>query len=113
MAGRQGAAAQLVQYVALRGDLLRTHKWPVGAMVAQGCHACTAVIHTFREEANVAQYLSDLDRMHKIVLEVSYTHFSRPHPLLIETTQTMQISSLWSLTCVNDVVVLLLLAAGF
>ena len=69
MAGKQGAS-QLVQYIALRGDLLRTHLWPVGAMVAQGCHASTAVIHTHRDDSHVMQYLSDLDRMHKVVLEV-------------------------------------------
>ena len=69
MAGKQGAA-QLVQYIALRGDLLRVQKWPVGALVAQACHACTAVIHTHREDPNMTHYLSDLDRMHKVVLEV-------------------------------------------
>ena len=77
MAGKQGAAT-LVQYIALRGDLLRVQKWPVGALVAQGCHACTAVIHTHREDANVVQYLSDIDRMHKVVLEVH-----TPHPALV------------------------------
>ncbi|NWU94307.1 PTRD1 hydrolase, partial [Upupa epops] len=30
-------AAALVQYVVLRGDLARS--WPLGAVVAQGCHA--------------------------------------------------------------------------
>ena len=69
MAGK----AVLVQYIALRGDLHRTQKWPVGALVAQGCHACTAVIHTHRDNGNVVQYLSDLDRMHKVVLEVDTT----------------------------------------
>ena len=71
MAGRQGASL-LVQYIALRGDLLRMHKWPVGAMVAQGCHASMAAVHTHRDHRNVIQYLSDLDRMHKVVLEVQY-----------------------------------------
>ena len=70
MAGKQGAS-QLVQYIALRGDLHRTQKWPVGAMVAQGCHAATAVLHAHREHGNVIQYLNDLDNMHKVVLEVS------------------------------------------
>lgn len=69
MAGKQGAV-HLVQYVALRGDLLRVQKWPIGAMVAQGCHASTAVIHMYRDHGNVIEYLSDLDRMHKVVLEV-------------------------------------------
>lgn len=69
MASKQGAA-QLVQYIVLRGDLLRKQKWPVGAMVAQGCHASMAVVHTYKDHSNVTQYLSDLDRMHKVVLEV-------------------------------------------
>lgn len=69
MAGKQGAA-HLVQYIALRGDLLKVQKWPIGAMVAQGCHASTAVIHMYRDHSNVVEYLSDLDRMHKVVLEV-------------------------------------------
>lgn len=69
MAGKQGAA-HLVQYIALRGDLLKVRKWPIGAMVAQGCHASTAVIHMYRDHSNVMEYLSDLDRMHKVVLEV-------------------------------------------
>ena len=69
MAGKQGAA-QLVQYICLRGDLLRAQKWPVGAMVAQGCHASMAVMHVNRDHTNVVQYLSDIDRMHKVVLEV-------------------------------------------
>ena len=62
--------SRLVQYIALRGDLLRHQNWPVGAMVTQGCHACTAVMHMFRSDPNVEMYLSDLDRMRKVVLEV-------------------------------------------
>ena len=70
MAAKQGLS--LVQYVALRGDLMKgTEKWPVGAIVAQACHASTAVLHLFRDDPNVVDYFSDIDRMHKIVLEVS------------------------------------------
>ncbi len=36
----------------------------------QACHACTAVIHTYHSDENVKQYTDDLDRMHKVVLEV-------------------------------------------
>ena len=80
----------LVQYIALRGDLLRTQKWPVGALVAQGCHACTAVIHTHRDSGNVVQYLSDLDRMHKVVLEVDHYHkpaFSNDEVIVVAGNQ--------------------------
>ncbi|XP_033108572.1 putative peptidyl-tRNA hydrolase PTRHD1 [Anneissia japonica] len=60
----------LVQYVVVRGDLLRNLKWPTGAVIAQACHACTAIIHHFYGDPNVMQYLSDVDNMHKVVLEV-------------------------------------------
>lgn len=49
----------------------RVEKWPVGAVVAQACHASTAVMHMFRDDPSVVDYLSDLNRMHKVVLEVS------------------------------------------
>ena len=40
----------LVQYVVVRGDLLRKLGWPVGAVIAQACHACTAATHAFRDD---------------------------------------------------------------
>ena len=42
----------------------------MGAVVAQACHASTAVLHLYREDPNVGAYLGDVDRMHKVVLEV-------------------------------------------
>ncbi len=66
MAGKQ--ASVLVQYIAVRGDL--AEKWPMGAIMAQACHAATAVMHVFKDDPNTVQYLSDLDRMHKIILKV-------------------------------------------
>lgn len=61
----------ITQYVVLRGDLSRNMGWPLGAVVAQACHACTAVIHLFYNDPDTQAYLADLDNMHKIVLEVS------------------------------------------
>lgn len=61
----------IVQYVVVRGDLTRTMGWPLGAIVAQACHACTAVIHLFYNDVYTQAYLADLDNMHKVVLEVS------------------------------------------
>ena len=49
----------------------RVEKWPVGAIVAQACHASTAVLHLFRDDPNVVEYLKDVERMHKVVLEVT------------------------------------------
>lgn len=68
MAAKQ-AGLKLVQYVAVRGDLVK--EWPLGAIVAQACHASTAVMHMFRDDPYTVEYLSDLDRMHKVVLKVS------------------------------------------
>lgn len=62
-------ASSMVQYVVVRGDLLHSLKWPTGAIIAQACHACTAVLHLYRDDENVVQYTSDLDNMHKVVLE--------------------------------------------
>lgn len=64
-------ASNIVQYVVVRGDLLRTMNWPTGAIIAQACHACTAVTHLFYDDEHTKSYLADLDRMHKVVLEVS------------------------------------------
>ena len=37
----------IVQYVVVRSDLMKTLSWPVGALIAQACHASTAVMHQF------------------------------------------------------------------
>ena len=64
-------SAQLVQYVVVRGDLLRLLSWPTGAVIAQACHASTAILWMYRNDSNTLQYTTDLDNMHKVVLEVS------------------------------------------
>ena len=61
---------QIVQYVIVRSDLIKTLSWPVGALIAQACHASTAAIHLYYHHEDTIAYLSDLDNMHKIVLEV-------------------------------------------
>lgn len=63
--------AEIIQYVVVRGDLLKTMGWPIGAVIAQACHASTAVTHLFYNDNYTQAYLADLDRMHKVVLEVS------------------------------------------
>ncbi|CAG9772481.1 unnamed protein product [Ceutorhynchus assimilis] len=62
-------SSSIVQYVVVRGDLLKELKWPVGAVLAQACHAVTAVTHLFYEDEQTKLYLQDLDNMHKVVLE--------------------------------------------
>ncbi|XP_060066029.1 putative peptidyl-tRNA hydrolase PTRHD1 [Ylistrum balloti] len=64
-------ASPIVQYIVLRKDLVDKLKWPIGALIAQACHACTAVMHNFREETTTQQYLADIERMHKVVLEAN------------------------------------------
>ena len=65
----------LVQYVIIRGDLLKHLSWPTGAVIAQACHACSAALWLFREDSNTIEYTKELDRMHKVVLEVIYFIF--------------------------------------
>ena len=62
-------ATPVVQYIVVRKDLA----WPAGALIAQACHAATAVIHQFYDHKDTKDYLSDLDNMHKIVLMVMLT----------------------------------------
>ncbi|XP_058810043.1 putative peptidyl-tRNA hydrolase PTRHD1 isoform X2 [Phymastichus coffea] len=62
--------AGIVQYVIVRKDLIKALEWPVGAVIAQVCHACTAVTHLFHDDPHSQTYLSDLDNMHTVVLEV-------------------------------------------
>ncbi|XP_071451640.1 putative peptidyl-tRNA hydrolase PTRHD1 [Hetaerina americana] len=62
--------SNLVQYVVVRGDLSTSLKWPYGAIIAQACHACVSVTHMFYHDQNTKDYLTDLDNMHKVVLQV-------------------------------------------
>ncbi|CAH0554075.1 unnamed protein product [Brassicogethes aeneus] len=58
----------IVQYVVVRSDLLKELNWPVGAVLAQACHAVTAVTHLYHDDEHTQEYLKDLDNMHKVVL---------------------------------------------
>ena len=68
---RAGMAGTLIQYVVVRKDLIGALQWPVGAVIAQACHACSAVMFTYHDDPVTQQYTADLDNMHKCVLEVS------------------------------------------
>uniref|UniRef100_A0A3B3I8Y5 peptidyl-tRNA hydrolase n=2 Tax=Oryzias latipes TaxID=8090 RepID=A0A3B3I8Y5_ORYLA len=59
---------RLVQYVVVRSDLTQKLSWPLGAVIAQACHAATAAIHVHYEDPDTRRYLADLDSMHKVVL---------------------------------------------
>lgn len=58
----------IVQYIVVRKDLITDLKWPFGAVIAQACHAATAVTHLFHDDPDTQKYLQDLDNMHKVVL---------------------------------------------
>ena len=68
-------AAKIVQYIVVRKDLVDNLGWPTGALIAQCCHACTAVIHLFYADKSTKLYLSDHESMHKVVLEVGLLCF--------------------------------------
>ncbi|XP_026993770.2 putative peptidyl-tRNA hydrolase PTRHD1 [Tachysurus fulvidraco] len=78
--GSGGASKRLVQYVVVRSDLIHALSWPLGAVITQACHAATAAIHMNYNDPDTQEYLSDLDNMHKVVLqaadEASLTHLS-------------------------------------
>ncbi|KAG0168396.1 peptidyl-tRNA hydrolase domain-containing protein 1 [Apophysomyces sp. BC1034] len=59
----------LVMFIVVRKDLAKTLKWPTGSVMAQACHAATAILHTTRDEPNTKEYVSDIHGMHKVVLE--------------------------------------------
>lgn len=60
--------SNFVQYIIVRSDLKTTLGWPLGAVIAQCCHASTAIMHLQREDETTKSYLEDLDNMHKVVL---------------------------------------------
>ncbi|KAI8340086.1 peptidyl-tRNA hydrolase II domain-containing protein [Chlamydoabsidia padenii] len=63
------ACEHLTMYIVVRKDLAKTLKWPTGSVMAQACHAATAILHTTRTEPNTIKYVEDYERMHKVVLE--------------------------------------------
>ena len=58
----------VVQYVVLRRDLWKELDWPLGSVVAQACHAATAVLWQCRDDDVVNAYCApeNLDSMHKV-----------------------------------------------
>jgi hypothetical protein len=62
---RKEAEDVVVQYVVLRRDL--ADAWPMGSVVAQGCHAAVAAVWVHRDHPDTAAYCApdNLDRMHK------------------------------------------------
>ncbi|KAG8122994.1 hypothetical protein E2320_018592 [Naja naja] len=64
------ARRSLVQYVVLRGDLLREpFSWPLGASVAQACHAALAVAPDECALSTLAERLQQNGIDHKVWIE--------------------------------------------
>lgn len=63
----------LVQYVALRRDLATELNWPLGALVAQACHAAVAALGSAMEDSEeiARRYLAAGSSMRTVVLQVS------------------------------------------
>ncbi|EDV92265.1 putative peptidyl-tRNA hydrolase PTRHD1 [Drosophila grimshawi] len=61
--------SNIVQYIVVRSDLRSALSWPLGAVIAQCCHATAAVMSQHTEDEDTQAYLKDLDNMHKVVLE--------------------------------------------
>ncbi|CAF3213118.1 unnamed protein product [Rotaria socialis] len=60
----------IVQYILLRRDLKKMKNYNDGAIIAQACHASSAIIYKTINDDLTKSYLNDLDRMHKVVLGI-------------------------------------------
>ncbi|KAG0039415.1 peptidyl-tRNA hydrolase domain-containing protein 1 [Podila clonocystis] len=63
-------ADPLTMFIVIRKDLIKALGWSTGSVIAQACHASTAVLHKTSELHDTREYLADLSNMHKVVLEV-------------------------------------------
>ncbi|GJJ78590.1 hypothetical protein EMPS_10949 [Entomortierella parvispora] len=63
-------ADPLTMFIVIRKDLIKTLGWSTGSVIAQACHASTAVLHKTQDLHDTREYLADINNMHKVVLEV-------------------------------------------
>ncbi|KAJ1762052.1 hypothetical protein IW142_003226 [Coemansia sp. RSA 564] len=56
-------------FIVIRKDLAKVLQWPLGSVIAQGCHASVAVMQKYRDDERVKTYVDDINSMHKVVLE--------------------------------------------
>lgn len=58
----------IVQWVVLRRDLWQDLGWPLGAVVAQACHASTAAVFSHLADDLTQEYVAsdNIDHMHKV-----------------------------------------------
>ena len=60
----------IVQYILLRRDLKKMKNYNDGAIIAQACHASSAILFKNIYDDLTKSYLTDVDRMHKIILGI-------------------------------------------
>lgn len=65
----------IVQYVVLRKDLWKGMGWPMGSVVAQACHASTAVIWISVQDSITQEYCNKLDYMTKVFILKNFKLF--------------------------------------
>lgn len=66
-------ASRQVKYNTVEKDERSYSSKLIYSVMTQACHAATAILHITCEDENTKEYLSDLDNMHKVVLEVRKT----------------------------------------
>jgi hypothetical protein len=76
----QPAADPIVQWVVLRRDLWQDLGWPLGAVVAQACHASTAAVSSHLSDDLTQEYIhaDNIDHMHKVGRGLSGAHSGSP-----------------------------------
>lgn len=65
---------KIVQYILINKEII-DKKWTLGSIIAQGCHACVAVIAENLEDELVKEYVKfeNINDMHKVVLQINDT----------------------------------------
>lgn len=65
---------KIIQYILINKEII-DKKWTLGSIIAQGCHACIAVIAENLEDELVKEYIKfeNINDMHKVVLQINDT----------------------------------------
>lgn len=66
--GQPATEDPIVQWVVLRRDLWTDMGWPLGPVIAQACHACSAATFSHLDDDATRQYIApeNIDHMHKV-----------------------------------------------
>lgn len=78
----------LVQYIVMRSDLIKQHKFNVGGLIGNGSHAAIAVIQQSMNHPHTLEYLKQVNSMHTVVLSV------KNDEELISTSESLNQSSI-------------------